>query len=329
MRMRERARVLVTDRDGCATAYLLSDFAVGGVRLRPEHKAFLDQRVMRIVDAPGVRVRLIGRASSTGPERHNERLAARRAQEVSRYLVGRGAAPDRLATESRGESTPLASSGEHPDERSVEIRVQVAAEFLVVLRDVSIVRNTRVLIERVESELRPIAQRAGRTLKVTRSILGNSEGDVTLTFNRGGHETRPCGVLFLGEEGGGNIWVGAHEDLRVCGSPRLTDQGVDYVPTIQRAFDPEEPLFAHFVANTVLHEIGHILASLPHTSDPDNYLFSKGSTGANLPRAVRNRDRMREHFAGKKSYSAEQIRKMACAIRSAHYAGGMQLLLKP
>lgn len=80
------------------------------------NKSNLDQRTRRALDKqaawlrqnPDVRVRVTGHTDLVGGEAYNDRLGFRRARAVSRYLVQRGVAPNRIdAVESRGEREPV------------------------------------------------------------------------------------------------------------------------------------------------------------------------------------------------------------------------------
>jgi len=203
--------------------------------------------------------------------------------------------------------------------------------FRIVLEDVASVGSVprRKVEETIAEAFAPLARRAGRELDLGR----RPPGDLLLSFGPGGGESRPCALLILGNEGGGDIFVGAHRDLRVCGLPeRLPDPSglglsdeVSYAPQIERVFDDDEPEFGRFVGNTAVHELGHMIATLEHTNDPDNYMLSVGRTGANLPRERRNRTSMRFHWAGTKSFTSDQADRLVGAIRTGQYLGGMRV----
>lgn len=199
-----------------------------------------------------------------------------------------------------------------------------ANDFTIVLQDLGFVRPARAVIETVREAFDPLARQAGRTLVIRRS----PPGDVDLVFDTGGHETRPCGLLILGNEGGGDIFVGAHEDLRVCSGPQgdpSSPNGLDYTSQIVRVFDEEEPIFGRFVGNTAVHELAHIMAQVAHTGDRSNFMFSVGSTGGNLPRGLRTRETMRQHWAGRKTFDQSQAQALITSIRNRQFTGGMRI----
>ena len=207
---------------------------------------------------------------------------------------------------------------------------QVPRIFRIVLEDLTSVRSGRSQVEgKVTQEFGPLAKRAGRDLEVRRQ----PPGDLLLSFTTLGGESRPCGgVMFMGNEGGGEIYVGAHRDLRVCGTTerRLDPSGqptdeIAYADPLERVFDESEPEFGMFVGNTAVHELGHIAAKLSHTSAADNYMFAVKSVGANLPEARRTKKSMRLHWGGPKTFTPGQADLLVAAIQSNQFAGGMSV----
>jgi hypothetical protein len=193
----------------------------------------------------------------------------------------------------------------------------------IVLENVGIVRPRAVVEQTIIDAFHPAAVLAGREIELAYSPPGDAE----LTFDRGGRATRPCGLMILGNEGGGDIFVGAHADLRVCGTPEMDPAtgGVDHAsPRLEHVFDPAEPAFGRFVGGTAVHELGHVMAQLPHTADRGNYMHSEGSLGANLPEHLRTLETMRRHWGGTKTFSGSQIRLLAQAMMAGPFKGGMK-----
>ncbi len=312
--------VRALDKGDCPSAHLLSGFDTGSSNLKTEHKKFLREVAADILRIPTHQGTLIGRASRLGAERRNATLSRKRALAVAQFLYREGVAREQLTIEHVGEASPLSSEVNAADDRSVELRFRIPRTFHLVLVDVHYVRQARVLVETIRRSLQPLVQSAGRELTIERSI-GLTQGDLTLTFSPEGHESRPCGLLFLGVEGGGLIYVGAHKDLRVCGGPVTDASGrMDYTPGIERVFEDDEPEFARAVANTALHEIGHMLAQLEHSPDPRDFMIT-GSP----PRERRTRRYMREFFGGEKRFSDKDKPALICALRTGHYRGGMRV----
>ena len=326
-----KVRPLQVDADRCPTAYLLYNFDVELARLKRGHEDFLTDTVLHILETNAEhRVRLVGRASRSGPDRLNNRISRQRVEAVAAHLVAAGVNRSRIDTSFIGESAPFSSAHESEEDRSVEIHMIIAPVLNLVLEEGWRVRPTAAMVETIRAALDPLATLAGRQLQihVGRGILAR-QADLLLSFDAGGRETRPCaGILILGNEGGGDIFVGAHESLRVCGGPRgdpRDPQGIDYVSQLEHVFENGEPEFAHFVANTCVHELGHVMAQLDHTSDPGNFMHSTPTLGANLPPDRRTRENMRRHWAGRKTFTPDQARALVCAIRTGNFPGGMRI----
>ena len=83
--------------------------------------------LMQVRDAlaadPSLRLRLVGHTDNVGSAATNLPLSRRRAEAVQMWLVQNGIAPDRLATEGRGQTDPIADNGSEGG-RSLNRRVQ-------------------------------------------------------------------------------------------------------------------------------------------------------------------------------------------------------------
>lgn len=183
------------------------------------------------------------------------------------------------------------------------------SRFMILLENLAVVRTPNVVSNVIRNALMPIIQSAGRTLQ----FVSSGTADVSLYFDPGGRASVACGLLILGNEGGGDIWVGACQDLRVCGSDPRT--------RLQFVFTPNEVDFGRFVGNVAVHELGHMIAGLPHSTNRHNFMYP----GTPIPPAERTGDNLRRHWAGNKSFDAAQIRSLEAAIRSNTMMGGMQV----
>lgn len=68
----------------------------------------------------------MGHTDSVGPEEYNQRLSVRRAESVKAHLVGQGIEANRIYTEGKGESQPVADNSTkegRAKNRRVEIEV--------------------------------------------------------------------------------------------------------------------------------------------------------------------------------------------------------------
>jgi hypothetical protein len=211
-------------------------------------------------------------------------------------------------------------------------------DFRVALVRASLVRPTQRLMEIVERTLAPLVSRAGKTLILSRPDTA-SAAELQIHFVSRADSPVRMGEQFIGQgpvrlifgdEGGGNVFVGAMEELRVGGvaqAPQtgpLASRGLarDYAATVQSVFRNGEPAFAQFAANVAIHEMGHIIAALPHSSAFSNYM----ATGQSVPAGdARTLAGMRSFWAGAKSFDAAQVARLVPRIASGNFAGGMRV----
>ncbi|MBC3366265.1 OmpA family protein [Pseudomonas sp. SWRI154] len=87
----------------------------------------LDGLVAKLSHANVASIRVVGHTDSVGTDTYNEGLSERRAGSVVEYLLTQGLAPDKLTSEGKGESEPVADN--ETDEgraqnRRVELHIQ-------------------------------------------------------------------------------------------------------------------------------------------------------------------------------------------------------------
>ncbi len=85
-------------------------FATNQTTILPESEASLQELYGFLKDNPEVRIRIIGHTDSVGSDADNKKLSDGRAASVKKNIVERGIAADRIETEGRGESEPVASN---------------------------------------------------------------------------------------------------------------------------------------------------------------------------------------------------------------------------
>jgi OOP family OmpA-OmpF porin len=78
--------------------------------VKPEGKAVLDRLVDQAKDLNLEVIVAIGHADWTGTDAYNQKLSERRAAAVKAYLVSKGIAANRVHTEGKGESQPVADN---------------------------------------------------------------------------------------------------------------------------------------------------------------------------------------------------------------------------
>ncbi|NCV89195.1 MAG: OmpA family protein [Betaproteobacteria bacterium] len=92
--------------------------------LKPAGKSMLDDLVGKIGMMSLEVVIAVGHTDSVGSNQYNQKLGARRAAAVKAYLVSKGVAANRIYTESKGETDPIASN-KTAEGRSKNRRVEV------------------------------------------------------------------------------------------------------------------------------------------------------------------------------------------------------------
>ena len=94
--------------------------------LKPEGRQVLDQ-VAAQVDTLNLETLIaVGHTDSIGSEQYNQGLSERRANSVKNYLVSKGIAADRVYTEGKGETSPIADNATREgraQNRRVEIEI--------------------------------------------------------------------------------------------------------------------------------------------------------------------------------------------------------------
>ncbi len=94
--------------------------------LKPEGKAKLDDLVQKIQDIKLEVIIAVGHTDSIGSVAYNQKLSVRRAEAVKAYLVSKGIEKNRVYTEGKGKSQPIASNktaAGRAKNRRVEIEV--------------------------------------------------------------------------------------------------------------------------------------------------------------------------------------------------------------
>ncbi len=94
--------------------------------LKPEGKAKLDDLVGKLKTVALEVIIAIGHTDSIGGDAYNQKLSVRRAEAVKAYLVSKGIEPNRIYTEGKGKSQPIAdnrTAAGRAKNRRVEIEV--------------------------------------------------------------------------------------------------------------------------------------------------------------------------------------------------------------
>jgi hypothetical protein len=111
------------------------------------------------------------------------------------------------------------------------------------------------------------------------------------------------------------VYVEAHRNLRVCGVANQETGKRDL-----RRFLTTDWLLGRALANTAMHELGHFIADLDHTSDLGNYMFTWG-----IPKAQRNLQTQRQAWAGVKTFTGDQRAKIIQQLKAKQWLGDMSV----
>jgi outer membrane protein OmpA-like peptidoglycan-associated protein len=101
------------------------NFASGRDELTPASFAVLDDVARQLVEAPTVRVEVVGHTDATGGRTRNIKLSLARAEAVRAYLIMQGVPAERLVARGFGPDKPIANngtSGGRAANRRVELR---------------------------------------------------------------------------------------------------------------------------------------------------------------------------------------------------------------
>ncbi len=174
------------------------------------------------------------------------------------------------------------------------------------------------VVVRLRQVLEPLCRDAGKTLTITK---GDLRRDLNLDFDSDmdtrAQELCPSSGLgnLLGDDASETVFVRAHQDMRVCGpvDPKTSTRDT-------RRFLNASWLLGPALANSGLHELGHFIADLEHTTNPTNIM----SDGFSKPKlAERNIRTQREFWATPQTFNDDQKRRLAAQLKTGVWLGGM------
>ncbi len=99
-------------------------FAFNQSDLTPAAQSKLDSLMPKLQSADVVSIKVIGHTDSVGSDTYNQALSERRASSVAAYLLSQGVAPNKLTSEGKGQSQPVADN-ETEEGRAKNRRVEL------------------------------------------------------------------------------------------------------------------------------------------------------------------------------------------------------------
>jgi len=168
------------------------------------------------------------------------------------------------------------------------------------------------LVSWIEYGLKGVVSKAGKTLAVRFAALDSitkPDSDTVVfgidfvTEKRPEKEKR-CqpGNVTLGDCGTGSVFITAHRELAVCGP----NQASRY----DRVLTTDEWL-GHALANTSLHELGHLIGGFEDNMDAGDLMSTLG-----LPKQLRTKRNRREFFAGTMNWKPHQEQELIKNLKS-------------
>ena len=120
---------------------------------------------------------------------------------------------------------------------------------------------------------------------------------------------------------GESVFVRAHQDMRVCGpvDPKTNTRDT-------RRFLNASWLLGPALANTGLHELGHFIANLEHTTDPTNIMSDGGSKPKLAERSIKTQ---REFWATPQIFNDDQKKRLVAQLKTGVWLGGMTVTPGP
>jgi outer membrane protein OmpA-like peptidoglycan-associated protein len=125
--------------EGIAVSFdtgLLYDF--DSAELRPEAKENLRQLAKIMGEDDNTELLIVGHTDSVGRESYNQNLSERRADSAADYIIMQGIGADRVDTEGRGETEPIADNDTEAgrqENRRVEVAIYASDEYISELQE--------------------------------------------------------------------------------------------------------------------------------------------------------------------------------------------------
>ena len=160
-------------------------------------------------------------------------------------------------------------------------------------------RAQRLSIKKwIREGFEPIVKEAAKSLEFKSSMkaadrkeLSKTQYLIEMEFNEPKPPKKRCGLL-LAECGSGHISIGRHKFMGVCGNDEKARR---------KRFLTTDELLGHALANTALHEIGHLVANFDDNRISGNFMSTLGP-----PKDKRTVKTQRAFWASKMSWTKKQ-----------------------
>lgn len=125
--------------EGIAVSFdsgLLFDF--DSAQLRAEAKENLEQLAEIMGEDDNTELLIVGHTDSVGEAQYNQNLSERRADSAADYIISQGIGANRIDTEGRGESEPIADNDTEAgrqENRRVEVAIYASEEYISELEE--------------------------------------------------------------------------------------------------------------------------------------------------------------------------------------------------
>ncbi|MFN2298305.1 MAG: peptidoglycan-binding protein [Anaerolineales bacterium] len=199
------------------------------------------------------------------------------------------------------------------------------ADFTIVVKGVDRLPNRGIIINTIREGLKGLCREAGKNLNILIDRgIAPKHGDLTVIFNRDVPYGGPGSMSIFGSASGSSTTINLDEHYgrrlergvqsdRVLVGNRYTF-APDYTSQLQSLYEFNEPAFARFVANTALHEIGHLLGH-KGSRNPMDIMYDSTA----IPRQQGHTVKSNRRFLSRKAEFLTDRETMINAIREGHY----------
>ncbi len=229
--VRERETVVVTPEKLELTRNIHFEF--NKAVIRRESFKILDDVAGVLKDNPGLNILIEGHTDAVGSVGYNQKLSEKRAAAVRQYLISKGTAGARLATDGKGKLHPIASN-----DTSIGRALNRRVEFLIVNPEV--VKTKRIEKKPFIEDITPESEPPGVTARYGAGVGGASGDRATVeaqeALRKIGYLSRPSTGIMNAETRAALERFQRENGLPVTGAPdAVTRKALDEAIELQRS----------------------------------------------------------------------------------------------